>query len=305
MFNLHQLDIFAKVVQAGSFSKAATDLLMSQSAVSQHMRALEVNIGATLFERGARGVSLTRAGETLHTYTDQIFGLLAEAQRSVLAADGHINLQMNIGATPGVSVYLLPQWLSSFRELQTSVEAQVQTDICTVLVDAIRSDDLDIAIVEGEIEEENHRWLKVQKLYEVEQLVVVGHKHPWYTKPHVTMAELHDQYFVVRQPDSHTRLWLDDLFAKHNVVPRIDTVLDNIESIKRAVAINQSITILPPYAIEQELELGTLQALSILGNPLLRTLRLVYNREIKPKPIINTFVQHLLYSPSFRSDNRS
>lgn len=83
MLNLYKLEIFATVVQTGSFSAAAERLLMTQPAVSQHIQDLEASLGARLFQRGRRGVTLTPAGETLHSYTQEILRLLAEAENAV------------------------------------------------------------------------------------------------------------------------------------------------------------------------------------------------------------------------------
>lgn len=294
MFNLHQLEIFIKVANAGSFSQAGKDLLMSQSAVSQHMRSLEASMGTKLFKRGARGVSLTDAGVTLDEYANRIFGLITETQQAVLSADGQFSMRLNIGATPGVSVYLLPEWLSTFRNKQKAVAAQVQTDICSVLVEALRRGSLDVAVVEGEVESANHHWLTVQKLFDVEQLVVVGRRHPWCQRKSVNMQDLQDQRFVMRQPDSHTRAWLDELLSRYNIMPKIETVLDNIESIKRAVSIGESITILPPYAVQQEVESGALHTLSVPEEPLTRTIRLLWHHENFATPMVEAFIEHLI-----------
>ena len=83
MLNLYKLEIFAIAAQTGSFSAAAERLLMTQPAVSQHIQDLEASLGAKLFARGRRGVTLTPAGETLHRYTQEILRLLAEAENAV------------------------------------------------------------------------------------------------------------------------------------------------------------------------------------------------------------------------------
>lgn len=267
---------------------------MSQSAVSQHIRNLEIGIGATLFNRGAHGVSMTEAGQTLHVYTQQLFELLAEAQQAVNEVEGQQSTRLRIGATPGVSVYLLPEWLSAFRRSHQALAAEVQTDICSILVEQLRVGNLDIAVVEGEVEEYSYNWLTVQKLYNVEQVVVVGHRHPWSSRDSISMKELDGQRFIMREPDSHTRLWLDSIFSQYAVAPQIDSVLDNIESIKRAVALGNSISILPPYTATQEAALGTLHTVSIIDQPLTRTLRLLQPRKTSSVPsLTKKFVAYL------------
>ncbi len=107
MLNLHKLEIFATVVRVGSFSAAAEQLLMTQPAVSQHIQDLEASLGTRLFERGRRGVTLTAAGEKLHDYTRTILQLVSEAENAVTDVEHLTSGEIVVGATPGVSVYLL------------------------------------------------------------------------------------------------------------------------------------------------------------------------------------------------------
>ena len=118
MLDLHKLEIFLRVVREGSFSRAAESLLMTQPAVSQHIADLEAQLGATLFSRARRGVILTTEGETLHGYALQILRLLAEAENAVTDVRKLSSAQLAIGATPGLSSYLLP-FASSFRRLMS------------------------------------------------------------------------------------------------------------------------------------------------------------------------------------------
>lgn len=293
MVNLHQLEIFIQVVRHGSFSQAAESLLMSQSAVSQHMRNLETSLGAGLFLRGPRGVTLTAAGVTLESYARQIFELLNEAQSAVSESNDQRQWKLAIGATPGVSVYLMPDWLFTFRNSHPAVSPRVQTDICSEIIEELRVSNLDLGVVEGEIAAQHYPWLSIQQLQIVEQLVVVGPRHPWWTRSTVELSELHSQRLVVRQPTSQTRIWLDQILDKHDLTIEIEAELDNIESIKRAVIIGESMTILPPYAIQQELNYGTLRTISITGTPLTRTLKLLLHRDCCLSPLVESFTQHL------------
>ncbi len=109
MLDLHKLNIFAAVARTGSFSAAAEQLLLSQPAVSQHVHDLEAGLGTRLFERGRRGVMLTPAGAQLYDYAQAIFRLVAEAESAVTDVANLAAGQLAVGATPGVSVYLLPE----------------------------------------------------------------------------------------------------------------------------------------------------------------------------------------------------
>lgn len=303
MLNLYKLEIFVTVVQAGSFSAAAERLLMTQPAVSQHVQDLEAGLGTQLFTRGRRGVTLTPAGETLYEYTRAIFRLVAEAENAVTdvqhLASGHIT----VGATPGVSVYLLPDWVQLFRAEFPNLTVSVQTSTTPQIVTDLASGRLDLGFVEGELEATDEARLGVQPLEEVEQLVVVGPRHPWWGKETVSLAALSGQSFVMRQRSSQTRIWLDELLLRHNVRYHISAEFDNMESIKRAVLNGAGITILPEYAVRAEVELGRLQILKIAEHPFQRTLKVVWGAETYFSPVVRSFLSFLSrYLPSLKEN---
>src|SRR5690606_28687466 len=115
MLDLYKLQIFSMVVREGSFSAAAERLYMTQSAVSQHIKDLETSLGRRLFQRGWRGVKLTSHGEILNRYTAEIFDLVTRAERALIDIDHLTTGRVNLGATPGIGIYLAPDWVQDFR----------------------------------------------------------------------------------------------------------------------------------------------------------------------------------------------
>lgn len=293
MLNLNKLEVFAAVVRAGSFSAAAQQLLMTQPAVSQHVHDLEASLGTRLFERGRRGVTLTPAGEKLHSYTRAIFQLVAEAENAITDVGQLAAGQVRIGATPGISVYLLPEPIQEFHARYPKLQVSTQTGITAQILQDLQHGKLDVGLIEGELEEQLDPILGVQMLEAVEQWVVVGPKHPWWGNSEVTLAELGDQTFVLRQRNSQTRIWLEGVFQEHGLHPRIAAEFDNVESIKRAVINSASITVLPEYAVQHEIEEGRLWLLHAAGRPLLRTLKVLWNRETYTSPTTRAFLDYL------------
>ena len=293
MLDLHKLTIFAAVVRAGSFSGAAEELLMTQPAVSQHMQELEASLGARLFQRGRRGVSLTPAGQKLAEYTQAIFRLVSEAENAVTDVANLHSGQIAVGATPGVSVYLLPEPVQEFQSRYPNLAVQVQTGITPQIVDALLRTRLDLGLIEGELDDAIHPAIGVQLLQEVDQLLVVGRKHPWWGLASVEMQALNGQTFIMRQRSSQTRIWLDDVLMRAQVRPKIGAEFDNVESIKRAVANGAGVTVLPEYAVRTEREMDVLWTVSVADQPLQRTLKLVWNRETLFSPAVRAFLAHL------------
>ena len=293
MLNLYKLEIFVHVVEEGSFSGAAERLLMTQSGVSQHIQDLEASLGSQLFERGRRGVTLTAAGKTLHEYTERILDLVAEAENAVVKVENLANGQITIGATPGISAYLLPDWIHEFRSRYPRLAVLVQTSITPQIVNEVLAHRLDLGLIEGELTQVSSPQLRIVPLKEVEQFVVVGKKHPWWNRKQVTIADLCDQPLVVRQAHSQSRIWLESALKQHQIPPTISAEFDNPESLKRAVINSALIAILPDYVLEQELQLGLLRIIPMANNPLHRTLKAILPQDRLCSPVGRAFLSHL------------
>lgn len=293
MLDLYKLDIFVTVYQAGSFSAAAERLLMTQSAVSQHIQALEASLGTALFERHRRGITPTDAGKKLHEYAQAILKLVSEAENAVANVEGLTEGQIAIGASPGVSFYLLPDWIQSFRARHPNLTVSLRTDITPQIVAEVRARRVDLGIVEGELAAADREQLNVAPLQAFDQFVVVGRKHPWWGREHVSIDAIDGQSLITRQPHSQTRLWLESVLLEHGVQPRIAAEFDHLESIKRAVMAGQCLTILPAYTVEQEQQLGLLHVIPIDGSPLQRMLKLIWNPAAHLSPVARAFMTHL------------
>jgi DNA-binding transcriptional LysR family regulator len=293
MLNLYKLEIFTYVVEQGSFSAAAERLLMTQSGVSQHIQDLEAALGTQLFRRGRRGVTLTVAGKRLHDYTQRILALVAEAENAVTDVEQLAAGQVQLGATPGVGVYLLPEWIQSFRSRYPRLTVQLQTKTTSEIVTDLRGGGLDLGIIEGELDEEIARVIGLHPLQEIEQLVIVGARHPFWERKSLAVEDLNGQTLIMRQPGSQSRIWLEQMLQAHGIQARIAAEFDNVESIKRSVALGNGLAILPGYAVRDEQAYGALRALSVDGRPFVRTVKLVWDKRHYFSPVARSLLAHL------------
>ncbi|MEM9952765.1 MAG: LysR family transcriptional regulator [Chloroflexota bacterium] len=293
MLSLYKLEIFAAVVQAGSFSAAAQTFPMTQPAVSQHIQDLENSLGTTLFIRGRRGVTLTVAGETLYEYTQRILHLVAEAESQVTNVENIASGQLTIGATPGVSTYLLPDWLSGFRMTYPQLNIALRTGVTSDNIAGVMAHHLDLAVVEGELDHIRRKGLGSIILRPVAMVVVVGQEHTWRNREAVNLADLHEQAFITRQMNSRTRVWIDGVLSENRVVPRIVAEYDNQEAIKQSVMSNMAIAILPDYVVEREVNAGLMHALSVSDVPLQREIKLLYDETMPFTPVARALLGYL------------
>jgi LysR family transcriptional regulator, low CO2-responsive transcriptional regulator len=293
MLNLYKLEIFAVVAREGSFSAAAEQLYMTQSAVSQHMQDLETSLGTRLFTRGRRGVKLTTSGEKLHVHTLDILRLIAQAENDVMDVSNLAEGQVKIGATPTVGIYLLPEWIKAFRQQYANLGISLQTATTADILNDLLHRRLDVGIVEGEIDTRQHPTIGIAPLREIRMNIVVGPEHPWWERDAIEIPELNQQPFAMRQPSSQTRIWLDALFEQYNIAPHITAEFDNPESIKQSVVSGRCLTVLPDYAVQRELELGLVRALGVENEHFTRILKLVWYAPMPLSPIATAFVEIL------------
>ncbi len=293
MLDLHKLEIFTLVVQEGSFSGAAERLLMTQSGVSQHIQDLEKHFGIALFQRGRRGVTLTPAGEQLLRYTQSILKLVAEAEHNLTRVDNLEAGQLAIGATPGIAVYLMPEWLQHFRTRYPKITISLQTNVTSQIVASIRGNRFDLGFIEGELRDTAAAQVNVIILKEVEQYVVIGKKHPWWGRESINISELDGQSFIMRQPDSQTRHWLEQMLRQFSVRPHIAAEFDSLELIKQSIICGTCLAVLPDYVLQTERALDVVQLISIADTPLKRTLKLIWGKERPLSPIISIFLQEM------------
>ena len=293
MLSLYKLEIFYIAALQGSFSATAEQLFMTQSAVSQHVQELEARLGVMLFKRGRRGVMLTDRGQMLFEYAEKLLALAAEAENRVTDVANLSEGRASIGATPTIGVYLVPQWLQDFRQENKQLTVSLSTAITDQIIKDVKSLKLELAFVEGEIETDIHADIATLKLDVIDWYVIVAPTHPWWNQEVVSLEQLHQCGFVMRQRGSHTRAWVDKFFAEYNIMPRITAEFDNPESIKQALYTGDNVTLLPRYTIQREIEAGQLRYLPIHDVSLQRDLKLVWNSKRPFTPISYAFIRFI------------
>ena len=291
MLSLYKLKIFSIVAQAGSFSKAAKSLYLTQSAISQHICSLENKLGTQLFERKPTGVQLTPSGQTLLQYTQKILWLVSAAENAVTNVENLSEGQLKLGATPVAAIYLLPTWIKNFFNRYPALNTSLHTAITADIIQKIINGQLDLGFVEGELEPSTDFHSHV--LQEITLYLVVNKNHPWSQREEISLQELNDARFVMRPLESHTRIWVNQLFKQHNIAPQIIAEFDDPEVIKHAVINGMGATILPICMIEKERAQKTLYAIPIQEFTLKRTLKLIWKANTLLSPISRAFLETL------------
>jgi DNA-binding transcriptional LysR family regulator len=290
MITLHKLKLFIVVYERRSLNQAAQELYMAQSAVSQNIQRLEAALGVPLFERSPRGVQPTPAGEALYPYAWRILALLAEAERAIMLMSE--KQALNVVATPGVSVYRLPDWLQRFQRGQVNVSVSLQTALTAEVVREVLAGRYDLGFLEGELEELDQPTLGRMRVEDIEYFVTVRADHPLASQTTLSINELSQLPLINRQPTSRARRWLETRLQAYGVVVRSMAELDSPGAIKYALLSEGQLgfALLPRYAVEREAERGELALLRLDETDLKRPLLLVWDKRQPFTPIQRAFI---------------
>ena len=146
MIDVRRLRVLREVAARGSFSAAGEALSFTQSAVSQHIAALEREAGATLVERGPRGIRLTQAGEALVRHADAVLARLDDAEQELAAIAGLRGGRLRLGTFPSAGVTLVPQAVAEFRGCYPDVELRMVEAEPDEAIPRLRAGEIDLTL---------------------------------------------------------------------------------------------------------------------------------------------------------------
>lgn len=290
-FSLRQVEVFCRVAQQRSFSKAANAILLSQPTVSEHMAALERTLATRLFDRVRGSIRLTRAGQVFHEYA---LRMLASQREAVAALDdlkGAVRGQLDLGGSTIPGTYVLPGAVASFRKLHPDVRVTIRTGDSAEILDLVLAGRVEVGIVGARVK---RRGIEAKEIARDELVVIVPAGHPWGKKRQIDLRDLAGEPFVMRERGSGTQETVDRAVAAAGVGPLRTTMeVGSTEAVKEAVKSGLGVSIVSERAIATELKCGVLESVKLKGLDLSRGLTLVASSERTRSGVCRAFLAHL------------
>ncbi len=290
MLNLYQVHIFTVAVEEGSISRAAEKLFLTQPAVSQHLKALETELGTKLLRRGRRGVAPSETGEIFLSYARCLLRLTEEARQTLAFAGQLKGGQVRLGASPGIGMYLLPGWVQSFNQRHAEVAVSMKTATTPVVIKELGKQQIDIGIVEGTVKDAS---ISGAPLWDEEMVIAVGPGHALWGREKVEPHSLANERVVIRETGSLTRAWEERISREYGISPSVAAEFDSPAAIKQAVVSGLGIALLPYFAVRQEAQAGMLYPVRLTTGPLTRTMKLLWTSNSLKKLGVRAFIAHL------------
>ena len=270
-----QLEFFLKVVEEGSFSRAAERAFRTQPAVSLAIRRLEDEVGVPLFDRAQKTPTLTEVGEVFHDYARRIIALRDEARGVVSELRELKRGLVRVGANESTSLYLLPQVILSFREKHPDVKVEIYRNVSERLPREVLERNVDFAVLAFEPVD---RDLESFCVLRDELSLILNPEHPLAKRKEVTVEELGRESFLAHNVRTASRNKVVEVFAEHHTPLNITLELATVETIKRFVQLNVGLAFVPHMCVREELERGTLATVPVKGLTYVRTLWVTHRR---------------------------
>ena len=263
-----QLRAFVTLARRGSFTQAARELHLSQSAVSHSMKALETDLGCRLFDRMSKKVLLTQAGEQLLQHADKILLEMSAARESLqqLSKWGHGRLRL--GASTTACQYILPEVLNELKKSFPQAMIRVEPGDTREAMELLRSNQIDLALALEPKRDDDFDFLP---LFTDEMVFVMAPTHPWARAGQVVREEIPKQNYVLYNKHSFTFELVADYFRAEDMVLNMVMEFGSMEAIKELVKLGLGVSILAPWIARKEIETGALVALSLGKRKLKRT----------------------------------
>jgi len=274
--HIETLKIFCDLADLQSFSKTAEKHLLSQSAVSQQLAQLELTHKCQLISRKKRPIELTKEGRLLYQAAKNMLDRYEQLKSELNALKSSTADRINVAAIYSIGMHTLPNYVKIFMVSYPKVNVHIEYLNSARIYELVLAGDVDVGLVA--VPKRDKR-LEVYD-FENETLVLAcSPKHPLAGKTQIDIHKVEFESFVGFDKDVPTRVWIDGILQRYNIVVHPAMEFDNIETVKRAVEINSGISILPQTAIIQEVSSGTIRAIPISNEGFFRPTGIIVRKD--------------------------
>lgn len=269
--NLRQLRYFAKVVEIGNMTRAASELHVAQPALGMQIRQLEEDLGVALLVRHSRGVEPTAAGSVLHRRAIAILGLVEDARHEVIAAGGDESESVRLGLTPALMLVVGPEIAVMARERLPHVFLSLSEAMSHVLADSLVRGEIDMAL-----------GYDLPEIPQFERTALLEEDLLFVTLPgagdaeSITFGEAIEEVLILPEQGDSVRNHVTRAAQAIGVQPNIAFEVRSIPAMKSLILRGAGAGILPYASVLSEVREGRLLARRITAPALRRTLYLVF-----------------------------
>ena len=296
---IQQMEAIIALVEEGSFSRAAKRMLLTQPALTKNIKNAEDCLGARMVNRSSAGISLTPEGKILYHYAKRVVKLREEAKEKILTLDKDTGGNVYLGASTIPSTYILPRALSEFDKANSHIHFHIKTADSEEAMNMVLDNEVEMGFIG---KKPLNKKLTAEALWKDRLVLVAPKEHSWRKKKSITLPELLNEPFVVREKGSATRELFESCLKKSKSISlsqfNICGGLGSSEAVKEAVIAGWGVSVISIHAVSRELSQGLLCEIPIQGLTMERNFYLIYKRQFDFRPFHKTFINFIKsYTP--------
>jgi Transcriptional regulator len=296
---LQQMEAVISLVEERSFSRAAKRMLLTQPALTKNIKNVEDSLGVMVVNRSNAGISLTPEGKILYYYAQRMVKLRDEVKTKIIKLHENTGGNIYIGASTIPATYILPRALSGFKKQYPDIRIYIKPADSEEAMNMVLDNEVEIGCIG---KKPLNKKLMEEPLWKDRLILAVPKLHPWRKKKSITLPELLNEPFVIREKGSATRELFESCLkeSKSIILSQLNICgeLGSSEAIKEAVIADMGVSVISIHAVERELSQGLLFEVPIQGCSMERNFYLIYKRKFDFRPFHKTFINFIkLYTP--------
>jgi DNA-binding transcriptional LysR family regulator len=287
-----RLKVFHTVANRLNFTKAATELYISQPAVSKHIQELEETYKIKLFERNGSKIALTEAGEILLKHTKDIFEIYREIDFALSSFSNNRQGLLRLGASTTISQYIISPVLARFHQKQQDIKVNLMNGNTEQIENALINKEIEIGIVEGQTKNQSIKYIPFLK---DELVLVCNSKNPLAAKSEISLEDLKVMKFITRERGSGTLEVIEYALKQINLKIsdlQIEMQLGSTESIKSYLLNSDCFAFMSIHAVGNELKNNELIVLDV-ENLAIERYFFIITLLGKSDPLSELFIQNI------------
>ncbi|MDT0649019.1 LysR family transcriptional regulator [Autumnicola edwardsiae] len=265
-----RLKVFSTVARRLSFTKAAEELLISQPAVTKHIKELENQFGLALFDRRGNKVLLSPAGEILLSHTTEIQKIYQRIEFDLNQLNSAFKGTLHVGSSTSITQYILPPLLARFHNIHQEVKVELLSGNSEQIEQALLNKKIELGVIEGQ---SKRREISYTPFLKDEIVLVCGSKNSMAKKDEIKPEELKKIPLLLREPGSGTLEVTADALKQKGIRLadlQVEMQLGSTEAIKSYLQHSDCMAFVSLHAILKELESGVLKIIEIKKLPIHR-----------------------------------
>ncbi|PBQ30596.1 LysR family transcriptional regulator [Sphingobacteriaceae bacterium] len=287
-YTLHQLQIFLKVAQLQSITKAAEELHMTQPAVSIQIKNLQDQFDIPLTEVVGRQLYITDFGNEIIEMAERIVNEVYAINYKTMAYKGHLSGKLKISSV-STGKYIIPYFLSGFMKKQEGIELLLDVTNKSKVINTLLNNEIDFALVSVLPDK-----LQIEKVDLMpNKLYVVGNMETKFKKAPYDKKIFNDLPMIFREEGSGTRVAMEKFIAKNKLPVHKKMELTSNEAVKQAVIAGLGYSIMPLIGIKNELLNKDLQIVPVKDFPIKTTWHLIWLKNKKHSPVAAAYINYV------------